>query len=325
MNDELNEVGMPMGQANAHLDDEIVMRVGIPHTGGRLTQHAFEENFPVMVSAAAFWNRDKQCFRIPEATNLYELDLALDSAGFTAMKNWSMKGAQPGMANVFPWTWSQYVELASLLGVSWWSQPDMCCAPAIASSQDEIDYRINSTATLLEGTLRVVYEWQNELAKTCTPRVVANMIKPPVPIIQGWSSSDYQRSLDLLMQVWSRWQPWLDVPALIGVGSVCRRSLRHPTHGLHAILAGLEGTLPTGSRLHLFGVKGSCLNELKMLDWVASCDSMAFDIGSRVKARKAGCSNTMQLRSKEMSDWMASAAKRLSPTMGDQFRLPLFS
>ncbi|BFG80658.1 hypothetical protein PTKU46_86920 [Paraburkholderia terrae] len=58
----------------------------------------------------------------------------------------------------------QYVELASLSGASWVAQPDMCCEPAIASNQDAIDYRVNATATLLEGMLQVVYagktNWQ---------------------------------------------------------------------------------------------------------------------------------------------------------------------
>ena len=127
------------------------------------------------------------------------------------------------------------------------------------------------------------------------------------------------------MKVWSRWQPWLAMPSLIGVGSVCRRSLKHPTHGLHAILAGLEGNLPEGSKLHMFGVKGSVLNELKMLDWIASADSMAYDFGARIKARKEGRSNTMAHRASEMSQWMHSAAQRLMPSAGDQFRLPLFA
>ena len=128
-----------------------------------------------------------------------------------------------------------------------------------------------------------------------------------------------------IMKVWSRWQPWLAMPSLIGVGSVCRRSLKHPTHGLHAILAGLEGNLPEGSKLHMFGVKGSVLNELKMLDWIASADSMAYDFGARIKARKEGRSNTMAHRASEMSQWMHSAAQRLMPSAGDQFRLPLFA
>ena len=322
--DHQPELGrLPTGQHNAVLDDELVMRVGIPHRGGKLAFHAFNEGFPVMVSANAFWDAEKGCFRVPEATDLSELDVALDSAGFTAMKLWKAKGQQQGMAGIFPWSYEQYVELASLLSPSWWSQPDLCCEPEIAQDQAAIDYRINATATLLEGVLRVVYAWQNELAKTCSASVVANMLTPPVPVIQGWSASDYLRSLELLSAVWERWQPWLDAPLLIGVGSVCRRNLHHPTHGLYAILSALEGKLPQGARLHLFGVKGASLSEVKMLDWVASADSMAYDFGARIKARQSGLSNTTAHRSSEMSRWMMTARSRMSAQPGDQLRLPL--
>lgn len=317
--------GMPNNQKNAHLGDQMVMRVGIPHRSGALTWHAFNEEFPAMVSASAFWDQASRSFKIPEATNLYEVDFALDSAGYTAMKLWQSKGKQEGIAGVFPWTWSQYVELAALLPCSWWSQPDLCCEPQVAADQHTIDYRVDATATLLEGCLRIVYDWQSKLARECSPGAVASLIRPPTPVLQGWSVSDYQRSLDLMMAVWERWMPWVAPPALIGVGSVCRRSLNHPTHGLHAILAGLEGRLPPGSKLHMFGVKGSCLNELKMLDWVGSADSMAYDFGARVKARKGSHSNTMEHRSKEMTAWMQSAASRMKPAAGDQFRLELFA
>ena len=317
--------GMPVGQLNAHVGDELVMRVGIPETGGRLTMHAFEESYPVMVSAAAFWNGKAGRFNIPEACNLYELDMALDSAGFTAMSHWAKKGKQAGMAGVFPWTYAQYIELAQLVGASWWSQPDMCCEPEVAKNQSEIDYRVNATATLLEGALRLVYAWQEELAKTSPPRVVASLVRPPVPVLQGWGADDYLRSLDMLMAVWERWQPWLAAPALIGIGSVCRRSLHHPKHGLYAVLAALEGRLPKGSKVHLFGVKGDALKKIRMMPWVASADSMAYDFGARLKALQAGIPNSVGLRSQEMSEWMSAAAQRMKPAAGDQFRLELFA
>lgn len=103
------------------------------------------------------------------------------------------------------------------------------------------------------------------------------------------------------MQVWQRWEPWLAPPRLIGVGSVCRRDLKHPEHGLHAILRGIDGMLPKGSKVHLFGVKGASLEQVKQLDWVASVDSMAWDFGARVKARKSGDSNTFLHRTNEMT------------------------
>jgi hypothetical protein len=317
-------LGMPIEQVNAHLDDEMVMRIGVPHRSGSLAFHAFNEDFPAMISASAFWNRQGQCFRFQDATDVHELDYALDSAGFTAMQGWKKKGTQPGIGGVYPWTYEQYVELASIYRPSWWSQPDCCTEPEISGSQEEIDYRVDLTATMLEGTLRVVDAWQNKLAKDCSADTVANMVRPPVPILQGWSVDDYLRSLDMLIAVWERWTPWLAMPALIGLGSVCRRTLNHPTHGLYAVLAALEGRLPAGARLHLFGVKGECLSEVKDMPWIASADSMAYDFNSRVVARRAGVSNTMDLRAAEMSRWMAQAGSRMNggrAPAGDQLQL----
>ncbi|MCX7173899.1 MAG: hypothetical protein NT159_08230 [Proteobacteria bacterium] len=303
--------GMPVGQCNANLPAGLQMRVGIPHKGGRLAFHAFERGYPAMVSANAFWNPAKGQFLMPEATDLTECDFALDSAGFMAMRLWQAKGMQPGMAGIFPWSYSQYVDFASQSGAAWYTQPDLCCEPEIAGRQDVVDYRVNATATLLEGTLRMVYGWQEQLAASCNARTIVNMLPPPVPVLQGWSASDYLRSLDLMMQVWERWQPWLAPPILIGVGSVCRRSLTHPTHGLYAILAALEGKLPKGARVHLFGVKGCSLDRLQHLDWVASVDSMAWDFGARMCAVKSGYSNTLARRSEAMTGWMDRAAQQL--------------
>lgn len=323
MHDVQSIGGMPINQVNAFLPKELTMRVGIPHRGGRLAVHAFNNDFPAMVSANAFFDNKIGAFKIPEYTDLDMLDLALDSAGFTAVLNFQRKGPQSGIAGVFPWTYEQYVELACTLRPQWWSAPDICCEPEIASSQIEIDYRVNATATLLEGTLRVLYAWQEKLSKTENARTIANMSFPCTPILQGWSVSDYLRSLDLLEAIWSRWEPWLAPPTLIGLGSVCRRDLRHPTHGLYAILAALEGRLPKGSRLHLFGVKGACLNEIRTMDWIASADSMAYDYGARIQAYRTGVSNTYDHRSKAMSTWMSKAAQMMKPTPGDQLRLNL--
>jgi hypothetical protein len=73
--------------------------------------------------------------------------------------------------------------------------------------------------------------------------------------------------------------------------------------------------------LHLFGVKGACLSQLRGFGRVASADSMAYDFGARMKARREGVSNSVALRSSEMTRWMAAAAQRLQPALGDQLRL----
>lgn len=314
---------MPIGQVNAHLDDGLVMRVGIPHHGGMLVRHALEQGYPAMVSAGAFWDARKGSFRVPECTNLTEADFALDSGGFTAMRLAQKKGPQAGMAGVYPWSYRQYLVLANTVGASWYSGIDMSCEPELVCGPEEIDYRIRATATLLEGSLRILYAWQNELAKTCSDTTVQNLVRPPVPVLQGWSPDSYLHSLELTMDVWERWQPWLAPPRLIGIGSMCRRDVFNKEFGLLAVLAKLDGQLPEGSRAHLYGVKGAVLKHLSQSPWVASVDSMAWDSGARFKALKSGHSNTSVFRCSEMTKWMRSKAQLIAPQFDDDFRLPL--
>jgi hypothetical protein len=302
-------------------DSGLLVRVGIPEPTGKLPFHAFEKEYATMVSAQAFWNPKSGKFRIPEASDLFETDFALDSAGFTAMRLWKEKGAQPGMAGIYPWSYSDYMLLASELSPTWFSAPDLCVENEIATSQAEVDFRIDATATLLEGCLRIAYEWQNQLARTCSSTVARNLVPTPIPVIQGWTTSDYQRSLELTMSVLERWTPWLQTPTLIGVGSVCRREVNHPKHGLLSVLAGIEPHLPSSSKLHLFGVKGTCLSTIKMLRHVASTDSMAYDFSARMNAHRAGQPNSIANRTAEMTRWMTSALLKAAPAAGDQFRL----
>jgi len=56
---------MPSGQFNAHLPDELVMRVGLPQRSGKLAFHAFNEGYAALVSANAFWNPRSQQFVVP--------------------------------------------------------------------------------------------------------------------------------------------------------------------------------------------------------------------------------------------------------------------
>lgn len=100
-------------------------------------------------------------------------------------------------------------------------------------------------------------------------------------------------------------------------------TLGDPESGLLAIVNAIEPELPSGSKLHLFGVKGSALSSLKMFDSIGSVDSMAFDFRARVKARAEGVSNSMAYRADQMSHWMAAASSRVAPSVNDQFRLNL--
>jgi hypothetical protein len=197
----------------------------------------------------------------------------------------------------------------------------LCCEPEVAADQDAIDYRINATATLLEGMLRVGYAWREQLAKSWGAEAVQNAVRIPVPVAQGWSIDEYRRSIGLMLDVWERWLPWVAAPVLIGLGSVCRRHLTDPRNGLFAILEGIEGHLPKGARLHLSGVKGQALSRVKMYDWLGSVDSMAADYATHKKARQAEISNTIAHRAAEMNRWMAVASRRVVPAIGDRFRL----
>ncbi|WP_321935495.1 hypothetical protein [Paraburkholderia sp. J8-2] len=313
---------LPENQINAHLGDEPIMRVGVPQRSGALALNATLKQYPVMVSANAYWDPKKQCFNIPEHTPLIDANVAVDSAGFVAMMLFKSKGLQSGMCGVFPWSYEQYLTFANLMRPAWYSAPDMCCEPQAVSGQDEIDWRIDATGTLLEGCMRVLYEWQDQLAKGgCNTQTITDLVRIPVPIVQGWSISDYLASLELTLQVWERWQPWVAPPALMGLGSVCRRDLHHPEHGLFAILEQLEGRLPKGTKLHLFGVKGAALDRVRMYDFVASFDSMGWDYGARRQALRSGMSNTMGHRIGKMNEWMSKATERMRPKAGDQFRL----
>jgi hypothetical protein len=45
--------GMPNLQTNANVSGEFVMRVGIPHTSGKLAFHAFNEGYAAMMICSA--------------------------------------------------------------------------------------------------------------------------------------------------------------------------------------------------------------------------------------------------------------------------------
>lgn len=316
-----------MLQENAHITTgPIKIRVGIPHRSSKLAFHAFNEDMPVMVSASAYWNHKHKRFSVPESSDLEECDVFLDSAGFTAMANWKTKGPQTGMGHVYPWSLQDYLGLVMDLRPQLYAAPDFCCEPEIASDREQVRWRIGATATLLEGTLRQVMLWQDDIMKRDSYskgsyNVAANMLRPPVPVLQGWTCDDYRRSLEQTLEVWLRYQPLFNRPALIGVGSVCRRDPFDRSHGVLAILRALEPELPTGTKLHLFGVKNTLLGTIKDYGFVHSVDSMAYDFAARVDARESGISNDLQHRSRHMSRWYVKNLQRVTPAHGDQLAL----
>ena len=241
------------------------MRVGIPKTGGALMAEANNTGYPVMVSAAAFW-RDGALRPVDlmRGGEMLMADLALDSAGFTAMSGWAKKGPQPGMAGIYPWTLQAYLDLVQSLGSSctWYAQPDFCCEPEVAGDRAERMRRVELTAISLGYCLQEV-QIREVLAERAFAQVksplrrrlltVESSIKPPVPVLQGWEAGDYRHSAELLRRTWEPWQQLYGC-RLIGLGSVCRRSLHDRTHGILAILRAIEDVVPP--RLQVAPVRG---------------------------------------------------------------------
>lgn len=258
-----------------------VIRVGLGNPGSQMAIAMETRGLPVMVSANALFDHERKCFKEPPP-QLMDLDVALDSAGFVAMKRYGR----------FPWSIAQYVDLALMGGFSWWSSMDCCCEPEVAGDRATVQARVLATAQLLSLC-------RSEYQRRCEGEPeLHDAVGYPMPILQGWEADDYLRSAELTNGVLAG--EW---PSLIGIGSVCRRHLKGPG-GLWRILHAVDQVLPPHVKLHLFGVKGTAIEGLQHHPRVASVDSMAFEFSARIVAREAGVSKTTALRVNELDRWL---------------------
>lgn len=234
----------------------------------------------MMVSASSLWvpatPRRPGYFRAPPREAL-ALPTALDSAGFVAMR-----------AGGYRWTVQEYVDFVVTGDVrktggelpwSWlfWSSMDYCVEPEIARRRRQVVGRVQRTADALEEILELLEGWRVE-GDTSTP--------DPLPVLQGWRAEDYVTSIRLTEEVLRRQgRGW---PALVGVGSVCRRHRRGEA-GLDRVLQAIDAALPPETRLHLFGVKGSAVRPLveRFPGRIGSVDSMAWSVAVRMDTLKA--------------------------------------
>jgi hypothetical protein len=127
----------------------------------------------------------------------------------------------------------------------------------------------------------------------CRAEATKQGIAGPMPVLQGWTADDYLRHAEAMR----------DLPALVGLGSVCRRSLGGPDGLLH-IIAALDRHLPRHVGLHLFGVKGAAIAELAGHPRIASVDSMAWDYAARREKGEAGY--TVAHRTAHLRRWYAA-------------------
>jgi len=186
-----------------------------------------------------------------------------------------------------------------------------CCEPEISSDPVLIRQRVRHTVYSLAKTIATVTMWNREL-----PGWPAT---PPMPVIQGWRPSDYRDCVDQMEHCLFGDPAYIEGmghdgwPALVGIGSVCRRPLGGE-NGLMRIVDTLEGVLPNHVRFHLFGVKSTALKRLRDRPRIASVDSMAWNSAARWEAYKLSSSKNKDFMSGKMTDWVIGQRERARPS-----------
>lgn len=317
---------------------DVLVRIGMPAITGALINEA-PPGAALLVSANAFWSREKREFRspidkgekdflrdqgllpaharvpsrltasLPRLWDRMAYGTALDSAGFVAMK---LYGGE------YPWTVEQYVDFAVSHPWDWYAAMDYCCEPEIAADRSVVARRVTLTAERLGDCLAYASHLRDYEGM--------NWISDAMPVLQGWLPSDYRRCAELVdRHLTGGW------PDLVGVGSVCRRQLGGPD-GLVKILAALDLVLPSHVKLHLFGVKSSALRSVASHPRIASMDSCAWDFAARSAAywRRRDeiargvpdaeqTKNTVAFRGSIMRQWIAKQIKAAERSQLDLF------
>jgi DGQHR domain-containing protein len=201
---------------------------------------------PLFVSRRRLAPRIASRGRMPRARAPW----ALDSGGFTEL---SVHGQ---------WTISpeQYVEEVRVLQreigqLSWAAAMDWMCEP---------DVRARTGRSVQEHQCRTVENYLRLM--DLAPDI------PWVPVVQGWSSGDHLRCVDLYERAGIR----LHQLDRVGVGTICRRS--HTGEAAEIVQALYERL---GPRLHAFGAGKSCRG---YHTYLRSADSMAWSFAARMES-----------------------------------------
>lgn len=279
------------------------MFCGVPTTQQSLLNAARTLSAPILVSANAFWKEG--AFRGYSPLMDLEVPLALDCGGFVAMRKYGG----------YRWSISDYLEFAVMLRPIWWASMDWCCEKEVAGDRQEVRKRIRKTVVTLAETLASVITWNREL-----PGMPATA---PMPVIQGWSPNDYLYCIQLIQQfvisdpncsiALNQPAGQAEWPALVGIGSVCRRPIHGPD-GLMRIIETLEAALPPHVQFHLFGVKSQTIKILKDRPRIASADSMAWNQAIRWQAFKTGHPKTKEMIASGMSRWIVKQQSLSTPS-----------
>jgi hypothetical protein len=261
------------------------IRVGVDSGRRAILSKAKALNAPILVSANSLWNDGTRTFSGWQSYTGF--DVALDSGGFVAMHRYGG----------YRWTINHYVKLAHDMRPTWWAQMDFCCEPEIAKDRKAVFARIDRTAQHLQECKSTAAQMQAE---------------PPMPVLQGWEPADYCQG--------PAYDPGFHWPDLVGIGSVCRRSVKGRA-GIMAVTHALDNKLPRHVKFHLFGVKSTALQILvnEYPHRVASVDSMAWNVDARWHAfhNKIPCGGALKARMLEQ--WYTKQTEHIKP--GPQLQL----
>jgi hypothetical protein len=322
-----------------------IIRIGLPYgSDGELMKAVRRTGAPVLLSTGGLYRkasaRRAEAGFTPFPKTAWSHDMALDSAGFTAM----LQGG-------YQWTADAYVEWMAENGrgaedsgrpfpFTWWSAMDVCCEPEIAKDRAEVSARIDQTVDYYGQCFSL---WLYYIVDEGFGG--AGWFPEPMPILQGRTPADYVLCAQRLAEVRSRllaapsssglsYQDELggfgerergtDLPELVGIGSVCRREVSGP-EGIVPVVDALDRVLPKRVRLHLFGVKGQTLSALgPLLRRVLSIDSMAWDFAAREDAKAKRKANeplepgetshySVKMRGEHLERWYEKQMQRLEP------------
>lgn len=232
-----------------------VIRVGMPLPSGRLTEYGIASGLPVMFSANSFSiYREGRfiAFNLRAARAIPDsCDAALDSAGFVAAVRYGD----------YRFTVDQYLDLVATRKWAFWSSMDSCVEDEVAPDHAMRRLRVDTT-------IARYFE--------CSRKAADRGLPPPLPVLQGRYPSEYLRCAEAMGIG--------EGTRMVGLGSVCRRSLHGPD-GVLAIIAALDRELPRNVVLHGFGLKGAGTLGILMREFpgrVGSTDSMACSVGTEL-------------------------------------------
>ena len=183
---------------------------------------------------------------------------ALDSGGFTELSRYGTWDHGPAARHYA----AQIRRYRDEIGHLAWAAPqDWMCEPAITARTG----------------LSVAEHQRRTITSVLTLRD-ADPSLPVIPVLQGWTVSDYLRCADAYQRA------GIDLAAepLVGLGSVCRRQA---TTAIDLLVRALHAHGVT--RLHGFGVKLHGLVNCGYL--LTSADSMAWSFAARHQSPLPGC------------------------------------